>query len=348
MALQALLGIQRPIIQAPMAGVQGSDLCIAVSNAGGLGSLPCAMLNSEQLLTEINNIKGATGQPYNLNFFCHQQPEQNNQQQSQWRKLLQPYYKELQLDSDTPFLAPSRQPFSHVIADLIEDLQPPVISFHFGLPSPDLLRRVKSWGCKILGCATTLAEAQWLEARGVDAIIAQGIEAGGHRGMFLSTELNKQNELSTLLSQLRGQISLPIIAAGGLANAEDVSIALSQGASGAQLGSAYLLCPETNTSTVHRAAIRSEAARSTIITNVFSGRPARGIVNRLIREIGPINSEVPDFPHASDAIAPLRKQSESLACGDFSPLWAGTKASQCLEISAGELTRRLDPQTANT
>jgi nitronate monooxygenase len=216
-----------------------------------------------------------------------------------------------------------------------------VVSFHFGLPSAELLARVQSWGAKVLSSATTVEEARWLEAQGVDAIIAQGAEAGGHRGMFLSDDLTTQAGTLALVPQVVGAVKTPVIAAGGIADARGVAAALALGAAGVQVGTAYLLCPEATTSAVHRAALKSDAAHHTALTNVFSGRPARGIVNRVMREVGPISAAAPEFPLAAAALAPLRAKAESLKSGDFSPLWSGQNASGCKEVPAAQLTREL-------
>ncbi|HEX2224990.1 MAG TPA: nitronate monooxygenase [Thermoanaerobaculia bacterium] len=339
--LQDLLGIDLPIIQAPMAGVQGSALAMAVSNAGGLGSLPCAMLSHEAIRKELAAIRAQTDRPFNVNFFCHVPPVFSAEREAAWRAVLAPYYKLFGIDPDTFTSGSGRAPFSSEAADVLEEFAPPVVSFHFGLPSPDLLARVRAWGAKVLSSATTVEEAVWLEAHGADAVIAQGLEAGGHRGHFLSDDLTAQMGTFVLLPQVVRAVKVPVIAAGGIVNAEGVAAALALGAAGVQVGTAYLLCPEAATSPVHRAALKSVAARHTALTNLFSGRPARGIVNRLIRELGPLNAAAPAFPLAASAIAPLRAKAESQASGDFSPLWSGQNASGCQEIPAADLTREL-------
>jgi len=341
MTLQQLLGIELPIIQAPMAGVQGSALAIAVSNAGGLGSLPCAMLTPDAIRSELAVIKGQTAKPVNVNFFCHVPPSPNVERESIWRASLAPYYTEFGIDASTIPVAAGRNPFSAEAAQLISEFMPAVVSFHFSLPSAELIARVRSWGAKLLCSATTVEEARWLEAHGVDAIIAQGLEAGGHRGMFLSEDLTTQVSTFALLPQIVREVKVPVIAAGGIADANGVAAAMKLGAAGVQIGTAYLLCPEAATSPVHRAALKSEAARHTALTNIFTGRPARGIVNRVMKELGPISSDVPAFPFATAGIAPLRARGESLGSGDFSPLWAGQNVSGCKEIPAAELTRQL-------
>ncbi len=341
MNLQALLGVELPIIQAPMAGVQGSALAVAVSEAGGLGSLPCAMLGPDAMRGELAAIRARTARPVNVNFFCHAAPAPNADREAAWRAALAPYYEELGLDPAPAAGAAGRAPFSPEAADVLEEFQPAVVSFHFGLPPPELLARVRGWGAKVLSSATTVEEARWLEARGVDAVIAQGLEAGGHRGLFLSEDLTTQVGTLALVPQVVRAVRVPVIAAGGIADARGVRAALALGAAGVQVGTAYLLCPEATTTTVHRAALKSEAARHTTLTNVFSGGPARGIVNRLMREVGPISAVAPAFPLAAPAVAPLRAKAESLGSGDFSPLWSGQNASGCREVPAAELTREL-------
>lgn len=341
MSLQDLLGIELPLIQAPMAGVQLHGLAAAVSNVGALGSLPCAMLDAAGLRTELQALSGQTSKPYNLNFFCHTPPPVDAAREAAWREALRPYYAEFGIDPANIASGAGRQPFSAEMADLLEEFRPAVVSFHFGLPSAELLARVKACGAKVLSSATTLAEALWLEAQGVDAIIAQGLEAGGHRGMFLSDALSSQLGTFALLPQIAQAVRLPVIAAGGIADAQGVRAAMTLGAAGVQIGTAYLCCPETSTSAIHRAALLSPAAQHTALTNLFSGRPARGIVNRVMRELGPLSPLAPAFPLATAAIAPLRSQAESQGSGDFSPLWAGQNASGCKRIGAAELTAEL-------
>ena len=339
--LQSLLDIQLPIIQAPMAGVQTSALAVAVSNAGGLGSLPCAMLTLDSLRAELRAITAQTTRPYNVNFFCHTPPVPDAQQDADWRAALAPYYEAFGLDVGAIPAGPGRAPFSAEVADVVEPFRPPVVSFHFGLPPADLLARVKSWGSQVLASATTVDEARWLQAHGADVVIAQGLEAGGHRGHFLSDDLTAQMGTFALLPQIVQAVDVPVIAAGGIADAAGVAAALALGAAAAQVGTAYLLCPEATTSAIHRAALQSEAARHTALTRLFTGRPARGIVNRVMRELGPLSPVAPAFPLATSAMAPLRAHAERLGSGDFSPLWAGQNTSGCRAIGAAELTRQL-------
>lgn len=341
MTLQSLLGCTLPLIQAPMAGSHNHILTAAVCNAGGLGSLACALFDAHALRRELEALTRKTTQPFNLNFFCHTPPRVDAALDVAWRTALNPYYDEYGIDPTTIASGPGRLPFSAEMADVLDEFRPAVVSFHFGLPAAELLARVKACGAKVLSSATTVEEARWLEARGVDAIIAQGLEAGGHRGLFLSEDLNNQLGTFALLPQIVQAVQVPVIAAGGIADAQGVRAAMALGASGVQVGTAYLCCDEASTSAIHRAALLSPAARHTALTNLFSGRPARGIVNRVMRELGPISPLAPAFPLATSAIAPLRSQAESQGSGDFSPLWAGQNVSGCKNIGAAELTREL-------
>jgi len=341
MSITRLFGIELPIVQAPMAGLQGQALTVAVSNAGGLGSLPCAMLDLKAMREELAAIRAQTSRPFNVNFFCHTVPTPDAARDAAWRATLAPFHAEFGIDASSISSGPSRVPFDAETAALLREFRPPVVSFHFGLPAPELLAAVRAWGAKILSSATTVDEARWLAARGVDAVIAQGVEAGGHRGIFLGDDLNTQIGTFALVPQVVRAVDVPVIAAGGIADARGVAAALALGAAGVQVGTAYLLCPEATTSAVHRAALASDAARETALTNVFTGRPARGIVNRVIRELGPISPAAPAFPLAVAAMAPLRAKAEALGSGDFSPLWAGQNTSGCRAVPAAQLTREL-------
>ncbi len=339
-SIQTMLKLELPIIQAPMAGVQGSAMAIAVSNAGGLGSLPCAMLCLEAMRDELNSIAAGTDKPYNVNFFCHTAPSADAQREAGWRAELAPYYAEYGIDADSIAAGARRDPFSAEALEILQAFRPAVVSFHFGLPAAELLAGVKSIGSRVFCSATTVAEAIWLEQQGVDAIIAQGVEAGGHRGMFLTEDITSQVGTFALLPQIVQAVKLPVIAAGGIADADGVAAVIGFGAAAAQVGTAYLLCDEATTSDVHRAALQDPAARHTALTNRFSGRPARSIVNRVMRELGPMG-EVSPFPLAAGAIGPLRSAAEARGLGDFSPLWSGQNASGCRAVSAAQMTRAL-------
>jgi len=339
MDLHRSLGIEWPVIQAPMAGVQLGALTIAVCQAGGLGSLPCAMLDAAAIRREIGAIRAATARPFNLNFFCHTPPVPDARREAAWRSALAPYYREFGLDIEAVPAGPGRNPFDAASAALVEELRPEVVSFHYGLPDEALLQPVRASGARILASATTVEEALWLEQRGVDGVIAQGLEAGGHRGHFLSSDLSRQLGTFALLPQIVRAVKTPVIAAGGIADRAGAEAALRLGASMVQVGTAYLCCPEATTSAIHRQALTSEAARHTALTRLITGRPARGIVNRLIREVD--DASAPEFPLATAAIGPLRAAAEARGSGDFSPLWCGQNASGCKTIPAGEVTRAL-------
>jgi nitronate monooxygenase len=339
--IQDLFGIELPIIQAPMAGPVLSDMVIAVSEAGGLGSLPCALLSLDQIRNELRAIRQQTSRPVNLNFFCHHPPEVDEARENAWRQRLKSYYVELGIDPMTPIPASSRTPFDSSACDLVAEFAPEVVSFHFGLPNDRLVDRVKATGAKIISTATSVEEAQWLESRGCDAIIAQGYEAGGHRGMFLSTNISTQTGTMALVPQVVDAVRTPVIAAGGIADARGIVAAFALGASAVQMGTAYLFCPEAKVSPVHREALRKAKDNQTALTNVFTGRPARGIVNRIVREVGPMSDVAPEFPLASGAVMPLRSRSEAQGSEDFVPLWSGQAAALSREAPAGELTRRL-------
>ncbi|CAN5454420.1 nitronate monooxygenase [soil metagenome] len=299
------------------------------------------MLGIEAMRREIDAIRQASSGGWNVNFFCHADPSPDAERERRWRDALAPWYAEFGLTPDPSATGPARRPFSHEIADALEDLRPPVVSFHFGLPAPDLLARVRSWGSLILSSATTVAEARWLEAHGADAVIAQGLEAGGHRGMFLTDDVTTQLGLFALLPQVVAAVRVPVIAAGGIVDGRTAAAALALGASAVQAGTVYLTCPEADTSAVHRDALASETAAHTALTNLFSGRPARGIVNRLMRELGPLSALPPAFPLATAAIAPLRAAAEKRGSGDFSPLWCGQNASRCRPVAAADVTHEL-------
>jgi nitronate monooxygenase len=336
-----LLGTELPILQAPMAGVQGSDLAIAVSRAGGLGALPCAMLSASEIRQELTRIVSVSRAPCNVNFFCHQPPAPDPERENAWRATLAPYYRELAIEPTPSSAGSARAPFDESAAAVLDEFRPDVVSFHFGLPAPDLLRRVKANGSRIISSATTVDEARWLEAHGADAIIAQGSEAGGHRGCFQTLDVTTQVGTLALVPQIVRAVSVPVIAAGGIADASGVKAALALGAIAVQVGTSYLLCQEATTSAVHRRALEATDARHTAVTNVFTGRPARGIVNRMIRELGPMRTDVPAFPLPYDALAPLRRQAEALGRNDFSPMWAGQNTTGCQPGSAFDLTRSL-------
>ncbi|WOJ97902.1 nitronate monooxygenase [Congregibacter brevis] len=333
-----------PIIQAPMAGVQDSALTVAVSSVGGVGSLPCAMLSREMLAQELQTIKASGIATYNLNFFSHQPPQPDERQEARWRNALARYFMEYELDPTSIPDGPSRRPFCDEALELISPYQPPIVSFHFGLPKREHVEAIKSWKGQVWSSATTVDEALWLADHGVDAVIAQGIEAGGHRGMFLNRDLSTQLETLDLVAAIQNAVSVPVIASGGISTPEQVRAAMDVGAQAVQLGTTYLLCKEAKTSRIHRNLLRSPRSSNTQLTNLFSGGIARGIPNRLMEEMGPISDAPPVFPLAASALAPLRAVAEGRDKEDFSPLWCGTDATGCRAVSAAEQTLWLAQQ----
>jgi nitronate monooxygenase len=336
-----LFGIDLPIIQAPMAGNTTPELVIAVSEAGGLGSLACAQYDLRQARAALAAVRAGTRRPINVNFFCHAPPMPDPVRMLRWRAALAPYYVELGLDPAAALPAVGRTPFDEDFCALVEEFRPEVVSFHFGLPEKILLDRVKATGAKIIASATTVAEARWLEARGCDAVIAMGLEAGGHRGNFLFRDMSRQVGLFALLPQVVDAVRVPVIAAGGIGDERGIVAAFALGAAAVQIGTAYLFSPEAKVPAVHLAALREAADDATAITNVFTGRPARGIVNRVMRELGPISAVTPEFPLAGGAMAPLRARTEPEGSGDFVNLWSGQAAALAKAMPAGELTREL-------
>lgn len=338
--LLELFGIGVPIVQAPMAGAQGAELAGAVSEAGGLGSLPCSLLDAEAMRAEFAAFRAISSRPVNVNFFCHDNHPVDGETEAAWRDELAPYYTELGLGDATPYDV-AIVPFDEARCEVVEELRPEVVSFHFGLPTDDLLDRVRASGARVIASATTVPEARWLAERGCDAVIAQGAEAGGHRGMFLSDDVAGQVGTMALVPQVVDAVDVPVIAAGGIADGRGIAAALMLGASGVQIGTGYLRCPEATISELHRAALRSPAALETAVTNVFTGRPARSIVTRLMREIGPLSTAAPRFPRATGAVLPLRLAAEPDGDTAFTALWSGQAATLAADLPAGELTRLL-------
>lgn len=333
-------GIDHPVIQAPMAGSSTPEMAIAVSEVGGLGSLPSALYSESDLRMALEKIRAATHRPINLNFFSHTNPPDDPARQTAWAQRLSGYYVENGLDPNMVLPATGRAPFNETLATLVEECRPEIVSFHFGLPAAPLVDRVKATGAKVISSATSVAEARWLAARGVDAVIAMGAEAGGHRGHFLTDDLSDLIGTFALVPQIVDAVDVPVIAAGGIVDRRGVEAALALGAAAVQVGTAYLLTPEAKIADVYRKALLSPD-RPTALTNLFTGRPARGIVNRLMRELGPISDLAPAFPTAGTAIAPLRRIAEEAGRDDFSPLWAGQAFPRAKPMSAAALTRML-------
>jgi nitronate monooxygenase len=340
-----LFEIHVPILQAPMAGASTPEMAIAVSEAGGLGALPCAQYDLAGAQAALAQVRAGTERPINVNFFCHSMPNPDADEDKRWRTRLAGYYREMELDPEVSSPPGGRTPFDAAFCSWIEESRPAVASFHFGLPEPALLQRVKAVGVKVIASATTVREARWLEERGCDAIIAMGYEAGGHRGIFLSDDpvrdMARQVGTFALVPQVVDAVKVPVIAAGGIADARGIVAAFALGASGVQLGTAYLFTPEAKIPAYYRAALKSVADDETMVTNLFTGRPARGIANRVMREVGPLSPDVPQFPLAGGGLSPLRRIAEAAGSGDFSNMWAGQAASLGVELPAGDLTRKL-------
>ncbi|WP_375462935.1 NAD(P)H-dependent flavin oxidoreductase [uncultured Methylobacterium sp.] len=341
------LGIAHPIVQAPMIGPKPA-LAAAVSAAGGLGSLGCAASSRDQVRADAETIRARTDRPFNLNFFAHRRPPPDAEREAGWRRRLARYDAEFDLDPDTQVAVAERAPFDAAMAGLVAELRPAVASFHFGLPDEALLAPVRAAGCAILASATTVREARWLAERGVDAIIAQGAEAGGHRSMFLTEDVAGQIGTFALVPQVADAVDLPVIAAGGIADGRGVAAALMLGAAAVQVGTAYLLCPEAGISALHRAALLAAGDEDTALTNVFTGRPARGLRNRALRELGPLSADAPAFPRAAAALQPLRAAAEARGSADFTPLWSGQAAALARETGAADLTAALARAAAQT
>jgi nitronate monooxygenase len=330
-----------PIVLAPMAGVMDAELVIAAAQGGALGSLPCAMFSAEKAREQVNIIRQRVSAPINLNFFCHQVSAADPRRETAWRQRLMPYYSELGLDPEAPINMANRAPFDAAFCEVVEELKPEIVSFHFGLPEPSLLKRVKAAGCLVMSSATIVREAIWLEENGADVIIAQGAEAGGHRGMFLTKNIAEQPGTFALVPQVVDAVKVPVIAAGGIADGRGIAAAFALGAAGVQIGTAYLRCPESKVIAPVRAALAQAHDDSTVITNVMTGRPARGVANRMMREVGPISPDAPAFPHAATGLAPLKMAAEKLGKVDFTNLWAGQAVRLGRDMPAAELTRAL-------
>ena len=323
---QALFGSRLPIISAPMAGAAGVELAVAAILGGAVGSLPCAMLTPGEARAQADEVRAHASGPLNLNFFCHHLPEAVDD--SAWRALLRPYYAEAGI-KEPKAATPSRKPFDAAMCAIVEAVRPELVSFHFGLPEPALLERVRATGARIIGNATTIAEARALAAQGVDAIVAQGWEAGGHAGRFLGEAPEEQMGLIALVPQVADATGLPVIAAGGIGDARGIAAALILGAAAVQIGTAYLHCPESLIAPAHRDGLAGDAAEHSRFTNLYSGGLARGLPSRLTEELGAVRPEAPPFPLAS--VAPL----------GFRPMWAGQAARLGRAEPARALTERL-------
>jgi nitronate monooxygenase len=333
-----LLGITHPIVQAPMSGFSSPALVAAVSNAGALGSLGCATLATQTARDQVEEIRRASNQPFNLNFFVHPAPRIDAGLAHRVRARLSTYYDEFGAGS----VPEPSVPFPHFDQErlqLVLDLRPRVVSFHFGLPPGDGLKRIKQTGAVVLSSATTVDEARKLEAQGADAIIAQGFEAGGHRGTF--TEGDGAGLIGTmaLVPQVVDAVRVPVIAAGGIADGRGIAAAFALGASGVQIGTAFLGCPEAVVPAIHRNALHRASDEDTRLTRAFTGRSARALRNRFIDEMK--DSDVLDFPAQVSLTRPLFQAQSEEARMAFLPLWAGQAAPLVRDLPAAKFVDAL-------
>jgi len=339
-----LFEIEHPLVLSPMAGFGTVGLAASVCDAGGLGSIGCATMQPQAAAKTIEELRRLTSKPINVNFFCHTPARADAEREQAWHDRLSPYCRELKIAPE-PVSRLDIAPFGDAMCEVVENARPEVVSFHFGLPLPRLLARVKAAGCRVISSATTVEEARWLEARGADAIIAQGYEAGGHRGTFLAADLNRamasQSGTLALVPQIADAVGVPVIAAGGIGDGRGIAAAFALGASGTQIGTAFLRCPEAATPLLYREALRHANGDATVLTNVLSGRPARALVNRLVLEVGPVSDAAPDFPLPMGELAPLRASAEPRGNSDFTPLWSGQAAPLGTEMPAKALTLKM-------
>lgn len=333
-----LFSIEHPIIQAPMAGASDLEMALAVSAAGGLGSLACATLDASGLRDLLAAAQDRTSGPLNVNFFAHTAPADDAERDAAWLRRLTTYYDEFALEVPETLSTGSVQPFDPERCAVVEEFAPAVVSFHFGLPEPALVSRLKAAGCCLISSATTVSEAHWLAANGCDAIIAQGWEAGGHRGMFLTDSLVSQTGTLALVPQVADAVDLPVIATGGIGDARGIVAALALGASAVQLGTAYLFTDEATISPCYRQSLENAAYSETAVCNVISGRPTRVLANRMVSELGLISKDAPAFPKGFAAAGPLRTAAEAIGNREFSAHYCGQAAALGRKTSAYALT----------
>lgn len=347
MSLLDRLALQVPIIQAPMAGVSTPQLAAAVSNAGGLGSISVGATNAAGAAEMIQALQRLTDAAFNVNVFVHVAPRRDAELEAAWLKALSPLFRGFGAEPPSS-LTTIYQSFADdddMLAVLI-DRAPPVVSFHFGLPDEGRVRALKAAGCGLIATATSLDEASRAEKAGMDAIVAQGFEAGGHRGVFDPDGDDAQLGTMALSRLLVNQGRLPVIAAGGIMDGQGVRAALSLGAVAAQLGTAFIACPESAADPAYRAALQSDAAHHTIMTRVISGRPARGLRNRFTSWGEGVGGQVPDYPVAYDAGKALNAAAKAHQDGGYGAQWAGQGAPLTRSLPAAELMRTLARELA--
>jgi nitronate monooxygenase len=333
---RALFGIRVPIVLGPMAGGPSTpELVTAVSNAGGLGCLGGGYLPPSKLRQDIRAVRAGTDQPFAVNLFAPEEVTVDDDSLRRAIEVLAPYRRELGLgggDVPTRYAEDFYEQLDVVVAERV-----PIFSVTFGLLPTDAIRTLHDIGTVVGGTATTVAEARDLQESGVDFICAQGAEAGGHRGSFLSASGDDLVGLVALVPQVCDAVDVPVVAAGGIGDGRGIAAALVLGACAAQLGTAYLLCPEAGTSQPYRHAIRHAGADQTVITSAFSGRRARGIVNRLAQELAGRN-DLPGYPVLNALTRDLRQRAAELNRAEFLSLWAGQAVDAARELPASQLT----------
>lgn len=334
--LAGRLGLDWPILQAPMAGSTTPELAAAVGAAGGLGALGCATQSVDASHAQITGFRRQSNRGLNVNFFCHKRPENITEGSETARARLAPYYEEAGL-GDVPEATEPFKPFGLDHLALVAELKPEIISFHFGVPEAALFDAVRETGAFIISTATTVAEARHLEDRGVDAIIAQGIEAGGHRGYFLESSLSQHSGLMSLLPQVVDAVDVPVIAAGGIADGRGIAAAMMLGAQAVQIGTAFLRCPEAATPETHKARLRAAAEASTRLTRLFSGRPARGVVNGMMTDLADVDDAAAPYPTQTALVAPLARALPEDRRADVSSIWAGQSVAMGRDLPARDV-----------
>lgn len=335
-----LLGITHPIIQAPMAGSTTPELVAAVSNAGGLGSLGCARLSPDAVREKFNATRQATNKPFNFNFFIHEDPALDVAAAQPMRDRLAAYFREFGL-GDVPEAGIPIPTFDEAMLETLLEIRPGVASFHFGIPEKDAVRALRDAGVIVIGSATTVAEARILADHGVDAVIAQGHEAGGHRGTFAGPLDGGTVGTLPLVPQIADVVQVPVIAAGGIGDGRGIAAAFALGASGVQLGTAFLTCPEASVHPAWQDALLNGRDHSTQVTRLFSGRPARAIRNRYMEEMADFEDQAAAFPIQYGLTTPLRETSAAQGSGDFQSMWAGQAMALNRALPAAELVERL-------
>jgi nitronate monooxygenase len=348
--LMEKLKISVPIIQAPMAGVSTPALAAAVSNAGALGSISVGAMTVEVARQSINETKALTHCPFNVNVFCHETAAPNPARHSAWLKMLTPLFNELgaTLPADLHEIYLSFNENEGML-NLLLELRPAVVSFHFGLPPKNMIQSLKEAGIILMASATNLREARLIEEANLDAIIAQGFEAGGHRGVFNLTERDDALGTFALTRLLARELKTPVIAAGGIIDGKGIHAALILGAQAVVMGTAFIACPESAADEAFRLALQSSRAESTMTTSVISGRPARGLPNKLTDFVSKVDCPpIPAYPFAYDATKALNLAAKTTGSSDFAVHWAGQGAPLARAIPAAELIEILKTELSNS